>query len=168
MRFSLATPEDSKKILSNAIKAKIYLTTGVVEIFEKHQDLLGKVDINLVEVETNQENKQEKFTFIVHDALVIVSNKGLNSEIISETGVYIFAKRVLEVTSNFTVENISLEDFSKKVELKLTKLEGKKQYLLEPTISNLDFEKTKTDIIILEDELNFEKRVIAILKQLRS
>jgi F0F1-type ATP synthase epsilon subunit len=160
MQFSLATPEDSKKLLSNVTTVKIYLTTGVVEILEKHQDLLGKVSLDLIEVQSNQDNKSEKFKFLVQDALVIVSNKGLNSELTSETGVYIFAKRVLEFNSS-----ISLDQYSKKVEQKLSKLEVEKQALME---DGANFDKIKTKIFILEDELKFEQKVLSILKDLRT
>lgn len=163
MQFSLATPEDSKKILSNVTTVKINLTTGVVEILEKHQDLLGKVSLDLIEVESNQDNKSEKFKFLVQDALVIVSNKGFNSELNSETGVYIFAKRVLEITSS-----ISLDELSKKVEQKLSKLEVEKQALLDENNLGSNLEKIKTKIFVLEDELKFEKKVISILKESRS
>jgi F0F1-type ATP synthase epsilon subunit len=57
MQFSLATPEDNKKVLSNATKVKIHLTTGIVEILDKHQDLLGKIGIDLLEVEKNEDSK---------------------------------------------------------------------------------------------------------------
>jgi len=165
MQFSLATPEDSKKILSNVTAVKMNLTTGVVEILEKHQDLLGKVSLDLIEVESNQDNKSEKFKFLAQDALVIVSNKGLNSELTSETGVYIFAKRVLEINSS-----ISLDECSKKVEQKAAKLEVEKQSLVERDEKNLgsNLEKIKTKIFVLEDELKFEKKVLSILKESKS
>jgi hypothetical protein len=120
---------------------------------------------DLIEVESNQDNKSEKFKFLAQDALVIVSNKGLNSELTSETGVYIFAKRVLEINSS-----ISLDECSKKVEQKATKLEVEKQSLVERDEKNLgsNLEKIKTKIFVLEDELKFEKKVLSILKESKS
>jgi F0F1-type ATP synthase epsilon subunit len=164
MQFSLATPEDSKKILSNASKVKVHLSTGIVEILDKHQDLLGKVNIDLLEVESNQDNKNEKFKFILQDALVIVSNKGLNTENNPETGVYIFAKRVLELHSN-----LSLDEFSKKVEQKTSKLEIEKQSLSDAITSQSgNVGKIRTKVFLLEDELEFDKKVFSLIKESRN
>jgi len=159
MQFSLATPEDSKKILSNATRVKVHLTTGIVEILDKHQDLLGKVNIDLLEVESNDENKLEKSKFLLQDALVIVSNKGLNIETL-ETGVYIFAKRVLELTGN-----LPLDEFSKKVEQKSEKLVLEKQSLADAINNNLNVNKIKAKIFLLEDELEFDKKVLNLIKE---
>ena len=162
MQFSLATPEDSKKILSNVSKVKVHLTTGIVEILDKHQDLLGKVSIDLLEIESNEENKNEKLKFILQDALVIVSNKGLTVEATAaQTGVYIFAKRVLEFQSN-----LSLDEFSKKVEQKSLKVETQKQTLAEAAGKNVD--KLRTQLFLLEEELAFDKKVFTFLKEARN
>ena len=158
MQFSLATPEDSKKVLANATRVKVHLTTGIVEILDKHQDLLGKVGIDILEIESSGENKVEKNKFILQDALVIVSNKGLNPEITPETGVYVFAKRVLELTSN-----LSLDEFSKKVEQKSSKLDIEKQSLADAVSGNI--ERIKTKVFLLEDELEFDKKVLALIKE---
>ena len=162
MQFSLATPEDNKKVLSNATKVKIHLTTGIVEILDKHQDLLGKIGIDLLEVEKNEDNKVEKLKFILQDGLVIVSNKGLNVET-QETGVYIFAKRVLELNSS-----LSIDEFSKKVEQKYTKLEVEKQALADAINNNGSIEKIKTKVFLLEDELLFDKKVLSLIKDSRN
>lgn len=162
MQFSLATPEDSKKVLSSVSKVKAHLTTGIVEILDKHQDLLGKISINIVEIESNEENKNEKLKFILQDALIIVSTKGLTTEpTTAQTGVYIFAKRALELQTN-----ISIDEFSKKVEQKSLKLETQKQVLSEATGKSI--EKIKTQLLLLEDELEFDKKVLSFIKETRS
>jgi F0F1-type ATP synthase epsilon subunit len=163
MQFSLATPEDSKKVLTNATKVKIHLTTGIVEILDKHQDLLGKVGIDLLEIESNEDNKTEKSKFILQDALVIVSNKGLNADVAAETGVYVFAKRVLELNSS-----LSLEEFSKKVEQKSSKLDAEKQLLADAASGTGNVEKIKTKVFLLEDELEFDKKVLTLIKETRN
>ena len=160
MQFSLATPEDSKKTLLNAKKIKVHLTTGIVEILDKHQDLLGKVEINILEVENNDENKIEKLKFLLQDALVIVSNKGLSLDVAPETGVYIYAKRVLELNSN-----LSLDEFSKKVEQKTAKLEIEKQALIEANNDVSKIKKIKTKIFMLEEEIIFDKKVFSLIKE---
>jgi hypothetical protein len=62
------------------------------EIFDQHQDLMGKVDNNLIEIETNFE-KDRKILFVLQDAVFIVSNKGLDATAENKgTGVYVYAK----------------------------------------------------------------------------
>jgi glutamate synthase domain-containing protein 3 len=162
MKFSLSTPENTIKILSNASKIKVNLTNGIIEVLDKHQDLLGKVGIDIVQIESNNENKIEKFQFIVQEAIVIVSTKGLDSALAPDTGVYIYAQRVLELTSN-----LSLEEFSKKTEQSLAKLESEKQFL-----STLDQEKEKqkarqlrTQIFRLEEEFLFNQAIVSLIKE---
>ena len=41
----------------NATKIRVHLRSGVAEILPGHQAMLGKVDQNIIEVETNFENK---------------------------------------------------------------------------------------------------------------
>ena len=52
MLFLLATPEYNN-VQSNTTKVRVHLRSGIAEIFEQHQDLMGKVDNNIVEIETN-------------------------------------------------------------------------------------------------------------------
>ena len=47
MLFSLATPEYTH-IQSNTTKVRVHLRSGVAEIFEQHQDLMGKIDNNII------------------------------------------------------------------------------------------------------------------------
>ena len=51
---------------------------------------MGKVDNNIVEIETNFENKVEKLLFVLQDAVFIVSNQGLDSSADEKgTGIYV-------------------------------------------------------------------------------
>ena len=77
MLFLLATPEYNN-IQSNTTKVRVHLRNGVAEIFDQHQDLMGKIDNNILEVETNFENKVEKLLFVLQDGVFIVSNQGLD------------------------------------------------------------------------------------------
>ena len=74
MLFLLATPEYNN-VQSNTTKVRVHLRSGIAEIFEQHQDLMGKIDNNIVEIETNFENKLEKIWFVLQDAVFIVSNQ---------------------------------------------------------------------------------------------
>ena len=49
MLFFLATPEYNQ-VQSNTTKIKVHLSSGVAEIYDQHQDLMGRVDNNLLEI----------------------------------------------------------------------------------------------------------------------
>ncbi len=68
MLFFLATPEYNQ-VQSNTTKIKVHLSTGIAEILEQHQDLMGKIDNDIVEIETNFDNKLEKSKYLVQKAL---------------------------------------------------------------------------------------------------
>lgn len=164
MFFLLSTP-DFTKLQSNTTKVKVHLRNGIAEIFDQHQDLLGRVENDLLEIETNFENKIEKFLYILQDGVFIVSTKGLdkNSEM-KGTGVYVYARRVREVNQNLSIEEI-------------TKQYEQKNLSLEKEIENLEKkqeEKSKSQLLLLnsrtlllKEEVEFLRRVIVILKNFK-
>jgi F0F1-type ATP synthase epsilon subunit len=159
MLFLLATPEYNN-IQSNTTKVKVHLRNGVAEILDQHQDLMGKVENNLLEIETNFENKLEKLLFILQDAVFIVSNKGLETNIESKgTGVYVYAKRVREINSSTSVEEIIKQYDQKNSEL-------------EKELSKIETEgnsaKVTSKIFLLKEEVEFLKRAVTIIKGLKS
>ena len=158
MQFLLSTPEDNKKLLSNATKVKIHLTTGIVEILEKHQNLLGRVSLDLLEIESNQENKRENLKFLLQEGLVIVSSKGLTLN--STAGIYIYAKRVTELNSS-----LLSDEFLQKIEQKYIKLEIEKQTLLNTSNLKENVGPIKIRISMLEADLAFDKKILFWIKE---
>jgi hypothetical protein len=159
MLFLLATPEYNN-IQSNTTKVKVHLRNGVAEILEQHQDLMGKVENNLLEIETNFENRLEKLLFVLQDAVFVVSNKGLETNVESKgTGVYVYAKRVREITSSTSVDEIV-----KQYDLKNAELE-KEVAVLETDPNST---KTKSKVFLLKDEVEFLRRAVTIIKGLKS
>jgi phosphorylcholine metabolism protein LicD len=159
MLFFLATPEYNN-IQSNTTKVKVHLRNGVAEILDQHQDLMGKVENNLLEIETNFENKLEKLIFVLQDAVFIVSNKGLQTNIESQnTGVYVYAKRVREINSATSIDEI-------------VKQYDQKNSTLETEIAKLDTEtnsaKLNSRIFLLKEEVEFLRRVVTIVKGLKA
>jgi hypothetical protein len=49
MLFLLNTPEYTN-VQSNTTKVKVHLKNGVAEILDQHQDLMGRVENNIVEL----------------------------------------------------------------------------------------------------------------------
>jgi hypothetical protein len=121
---------------------------------------MGKVENNILEIETNFENKLEKLLFVLQDAVFIVSNKGLETNIETKgTGVYVYAKRVREITSSTSVEEI-------------VKQFDQKNSDLEKELSKIETEgssaKITSKIFLLKEEVEFLKRVVTIIKGLKS
>jgi len=162
MLFLLATPEYTN-VQSNTTKVKVHLRNGVAEVFDQHQDLMGRIDNNIVEIETNFENRVEKSLFVLQDAVFIVSNKGLdpNSET-QATSVYVYAKRAKEIGSN-----LSIEELSKQYEQKNTELENETLKLSAQNADPLD-KVINAKIFVLKDEVTFLKKVLTIVKELKS
>jgi F0F1-type ATP synthase epsilon subunit len=159
MLFLLATPEYNK-VQINTTKVKVHLRTGIAEIFDQHQDLMGKVENNIVEIETNFENKLEKFLFILQDAVFIVSTKGLDEEY-KGTGIYIYAKSAREINSSF-----SIEDLSKQYEQKKTQLETQLELVAgQMTTSQANILNSK--ILLLKDDVEFLRKALLIVKGLK-
>lgn len=165
MLFLLATPEYNKT-QSNTTKVKVHLRNGIAEILEQHQDLMGKVENNLLEIETNFENKLEKLVYILQDAVFIVSNKGLEANIESKgTGVYVYARRVREINSTTSVDEIAkqYEQKSSDLEKEIAKLESIQEDTTKKSglISN-------SRILLLKEEVEFLRRAVVIVKNFRS
>ena len=164
MLFLLATPEYNN-VQSNTTKVRVHLRSGIAEIFEQHQDLMGKVDNNIVEIETNFENKLEKIWFVLQDAVFIVSNqKGNATGSVFEnegTGVYIYAKRVQEINSS-----VSMEELSKQYDEKVKLFETEKQSLVGENIDVSD-ETSNSKLMLIKDEIDFIKKVMAVVKDFK-
>ena len=162
MLFLLSTPEYTN-LQSNTTKVKVHLRNGVAEVFDQHQDLMGRIDNNIVEIETNFENRLEKSLFVLQDAVFIVSNKGLDTSAETQlTSVYVYAKRAKEIGSN-----LSLEELSKQYEQKNTELENETLKLNAQNADPLD-KVINAKIFVLRDEVAFLKKVLTIVKDLKS
>ena len=177
MLFFLATPEYNQ-VQSNTKKIRVHLSSGVAEIYEQHQDLIGKVDNDIIEIEANLENKVEKLKYVVQDGVFIVSTKNTISVDAqsTETGVYIYARRVKELNSK-----TSLDEISKEYELKKERLEKEEQKAAElkdslPQVNSTTGKSTTTTtlaplnskLILLKEEVAFLKKVILVIKELKS
>jgi hypothetical protein len=165
MLFLLATPEYNN-VKSNTTKVKVHLRSGVAEILEQHRDLMGKIDNNIVEIETNFENKLEKIWFVLQDAVFIVSNQKSNSGNSAfennGTGVYIYAKRVKEINSS-----ISMDELLKQYEQKKSLYEIEKQKLIDQNIEISDSTKN-SNLVVIKEEVDFFEKVISVVKEFKN
>ena len=162
MLFLLATPEYNNS-QSNTTKVKVHLRSGVAEILENHQDLMGKVENNIVEIESNFENKIEKSLFVLQDAVFVVSNQGLDKTSDNKgTGVYVYAKRAKEINST-----LSIDEVSKQFELKNQQLENERQKIASGVLDASN-KVVSSKIIMMEDEIEFLKKVQLVVKEIKS
>lgn len=160
MKFVLLTPEYTYKI-TNPIRIKGYLKNGIVEVFDKHQYLMGLVENNLVEVESNLVNKIENF-FVLQNGVFIVSN--VVSDIAGakpETVVYVYAKAFFEVGHN-AIEN----DLLKKYEQKNGELKIELEKLNKNDTTSLDL-VLNSRTLILQEDVDFLRNVLLIIKKLK-
>ncbi len=158
MLFLLSTPEYNK-IQSNISKVRVHLRNGVAEIYEQHQDLIGKVENNLVEIENIFENRIEKCFFILQDAVFIVSTQGLDPTNESkETSIYIYAKNAKEINSS-----IKIEDISKEYEAKKSAFEKELQNL-ENTQDNSKNTAINSKLLILKNDMDFSQKALKFIK----
>jgi len=160
MLFSLATPEYTN-VQSNTTKVRVHLRSGIAEIFEQHQDLMGKIDNNIIEIETNFENKIEKTSFVLQDAVFIVSNEQAENTDTDGTGVYVYAKRVKEITSD-----LSIDDISTQYDEKLVAFETEKQKISIENKDSLD-QNLNAKLFVLKEELDFLKKVVTVVKDFK-
>jgi hypothetical protein len=163
MLFLLATPEYNN-VQSNTTKVRVHLRSGIAEIFEQHQDLMGKIDNNIVEIETNFENKLEKIWFVLQDAVFIVSNQKGSSESAFEsegTGVYVYAKRVREINSK-----VSMDELTAQYDTKVSLFEAEKQKLADQNIEVSD-QTNNSKLMIIQEELDFLKKVMSVVKEFK-
>lgn len=163
MLFLLATPEYNN-VQSNTTKVRVHLRSGIAEIFEQHQDLMGKIDNNIVEIETNFENKLEKIWFVLQDAVFIVSNQKGSSKSAFEsegTGVYVYAKRVREINSK-----VSVDELTAQYDTKVSLFEAEKQKLADQNIEVSD-QTNNSKLMIIQEELDFLKKVMSVVKEFK-
>jgi hypothetical protein len=159
MLFFLSASEYNN-VQNNTTKVKVHLTGGIAEILDQHQDLMGRIDNNIIEVETFFENRLEKMLFVLQDAVFVVSNKGLGSDKEkNQTAVYVYAKRAKEVSSTTTLEEVS-KDYEKIVK----QLENLKEKAAIETQNTL----LSARILLVEEEVNFFVKLMQVLKGLKA
>jgi hypothetical protein len=161
MEFILLTPERNYQV-QNVSRVKGHLKNGIVEVFDKHQFLMGLIENNLIEIETIGENELKKF-FVLQDGIFIVSETNLGSlKSKTPTTVYAYAKTFFEIKKGTSIEELSKNYEEKKQELdqEILKLniEGNESinYLLN------------AKALLLKQEVEFFRSIIKIYEKVNS
>jgi hypothetical protein len=99
----------SEAILIDPLKVTAGLTTGIVEIFDKHCDVMGNILNNSLEFTFSKENKTETRTFFFRTASFWVGNKNIinfnlltpnstnTTERKNDTTVLVYANNMMEL-----------------------------------------------------------------------
>lgn len=171
MYFTLSAPEVNK-MLKNTLCVKVFLRNGAAQIYPEHQDLIGKVENNLIEVQaSNLDNKIEKFRYFLKDAVLLVSSKSLGSKDRNQTldekmGVSIYATKAYELNSE-----LSKEKAAKLWEEKKAVYEKELEKYQSEIKTNQDlnakqgFQPVSARLMTLSDDVDFFKRLFDIVKQ---
>ena len=160
MLFFLATPESSI-IQTKTTKIRVHLSSGIAEILEEHQDLMGRIDNDVVEFELNSDNKVE----ISKKNAISATSQG------PETAVYVYGKRIFEINSK---TKSLLDEISKEFESKLNLLQQEEQKMnddqnkKETNDISASYELVKTsNFLLLRQEVDFLRKVITVLKEFK-
>ena len=158
MLFFLSTSEYSN-VQNNTTRVKVHLTGGIAEILDQHQDLMGRIDNNIIEIETFFENRLEKLLFVLQDAVFVVSNKGLGADREkNKTAVYVYAKRAKEISSNLTIDEVSKQ---------YEKVTKKLEFFKEKQEKDSENRILKSRILLIQEEVDFLTKTMLVMKNLK-
>ena len=158
MLFFLSTTEYSN-VQNNTKRVKVHLTGGIAEILDQHQDLMGRIDNNIIEIETFFENRLEKLLFVLQDAVFVVSNKGLGADREkNKTAVYVYAKHAKEISSNLTIDEVSKQ---------YEKVTKKLEFFKEKQEKDSENRILKSRILLIQEEADFLTKTMLVMKNLK-
>lgn len=160
MEFVLLTPERNFQIL-NVSRVKGYLKNGIVEVFDKHQFLMGLIENNLIEIETAGENELKKF-FVLQDGIFIVSETNLGDlKVKTPTTVYAYAKTFFEIKKNTSVEDLAIKYEQKKGEFdqEIFKLSSGNNEQINYLLN--------AKALLLKEEVEFYRNIIKICEKVK-
>lgn len=154
MKFFIGTP-DYNRVFENTTRVKAYLRTGAAEIYESHQDLLGKIKNNILEIDTIVDGKTQTYVYVVQEAVFIVSSKDKD-----ETTSYSYGNRIQEISKDTPIEQLKNEIDEKKEALEI---ESKK--LLDTGLEDSLVKLVQSTILTLQEDVEFVQKVLTIVDE---
>lgn len=135
-------------VQKNATKITGNLTSGSVQILTQHQELIGTICSNLVEIETDNENEVKKIVFFVKNSTFVVTT------IRNETTVFVRAEDILQISGENVINEINemLEQQRKEIII------ARQNYGVLSTPQNYEL------IILLESKGEFLKAALIAAK----
>ena len=156
MHFFLSSSNENKGQTS-VTKVRIFLRTGIVEILEQHQNLIGQIANDIVEVETTFEGVVSRELYVVRNGVLVVTNQftpvGDNFEF-GKTTVFIYSDDVTKVQDSLTPSIMqSLVESRKKLD----------EALIAETLKEVKQVKSAF-IETLESEITYLEKVLKAIK----
>jgi F0F1-type ATP synthase epsilon subunit len=145
------------EIQPKCFSIKLALTSGQCEILPMHLPLVGSIDTGLVEMEIiNNMNEKIKKSYLLQDAIVVVSNSNSIEE--ESSRVYVYARKMMEISKDLVIEDLlkNLQEKQSSLDLELNKMKVNSEN--ENAITN-------SKIIILKNEITFLEKACFILKE---
>lgn len=132
----------------NVTKVRAYLTSGIVEILDGHQSMVGSIINNQIEIETTFDSKVERQVFMVKESVILINPEKIAEEF-GLTVVFIQANAIRDITkpSSSTIEGLKRE--CEKLELNLSKIP-----------SSEDSTKNSAARKVIQSDLTFLLKVI--------
>ena len=158
MKVSISS-EINFQSFSNCLNLKIALTTGQCQVLPNHLPLVGSINTDIVEVESlNDLNEKLKTSYLLQDAVVVITQ---DQEALSDgdkTAVYIYARRMLDLSSTLSIEelskNLSEKEKSYAFELNEFRANGENEGQL-----------ASSKMMILSKEITFLQKACLLLKE---
>ena len=140
----------------NVTKVRTFLTSGVAEILDGHQSMVGSVSNNKIEIETTFDSKVERQVFMVKESILLVNPEKIEEEF-GLTVVFIQANTIRDISkpSSSTLEGLKKE--CEKLELLLSKLSNSTEK--ESIIKNSAARK------VIQSDLTFLSKVISEIEK---
>jgi F0F1-type ATP synthase epsilon subunit len=162
-------------MLPSTTQVRVMLTNGGAQVLDGHQDLLGQIDNDVVEFETNVDNKIEKVAYVIQQGIFMVSVKGLDylTEDVSqhdlgtgETTVYVYAKQCVQLLKNMSTENLVKQYEDKKAaleresyELSLVNPDGDKHEKVLRLILTSRVYQLSDDVLFFKKTIEFANKL---------
>jgi hypothetical protein len=166
----------SESILVDPVKINAGLTTGSIEVLDKHYDLLGNISNNIIEFTFLKENKPEIRTFFFRTGIFWIGNKnvvnlnllmpGANLEkqaLTATTGEKKYDTTVLVYGNNMVelTQTVSEEPILKEIERVKQALDKETEVLIKIEKPTSQQKAKKT---LLEEELYSFQQLILFMK----
>jgi hypothetical protein len=160
------------QIYPNVGKVKLHLTSGLAEVLNNHEEMVGEIRKNFVEIETSSEGtglKNEKFLYFIQEGAFIITKQVNQMGLPIPSGektLYLYAKHIVEIESkNSTLIN-SIEKIlkEKKELLEKTKLNLQEEESEKSRLPNNGKKIIEIQIKQINEDIAFFEKALLLIK----
>ncbi len=157
--------DKSVYVQTDVIRVLTQVSSGLIEIYNGHQDLIGSIVSGFLEVRFTKDNKIENKYFAVRDGVIVVTNGnivGSQGDEYDQTRINVFASKLKEIGTDFPVAKMQKE-LDKKIE-KSQKLEEEINQIMDKNPEK-STQKLEDKLMLLFEEIDFLKSCIDLHKK---